>query len=74
MFQLRHSMCTRFLFAVLPAELYWGEKTLRKLNGYFADNLLSLYEDGLLVAPLNNICLQSCYRCPILKLPTRLRL
>lgn len=43
-------MCTRFLFAVLPAELYWGEKTLRKLNGYFADNLLSLYEDGLLVA------------------------
>lgn len=43
-------MCTRFLYAVLPSELYWGEKTLRYLNGYFADNLAKLFHEGIMAS------------------------
>ena len=47
--QPRHSMCTRFLYAVLPSELYWGDKSLDHLNAYFASNLQQLYEEGVKV-------------------------
>ena len=40
-------MCARFLFAVLPSELYWGEQTLRYMNTALADNLNKLYEEGI---------------------------
>ena len=40
-------MCTRFLFAVLPSELYWGDQTLRYMNTALADNLNKLFEEGV---------------------------
>ena len=43
-------MCTRFLYAVLPSELYWGEQSLKHLNVFFANNLADLYEKGVTVA------------------------
>lgn len=45
-------MCTRFLYSVIPSELYWGEQTLKNLNGYLADNLNELFEQGVLVTCL----------------------
>ena len=45
--QSRHSMCTRFLYAVLPSELYWGDKSLVHLNSYLAMNLRKLFDEGI---------------------------
>ncbi|CAL1131725.1 unnamed protein product [Cladocopium goreaui] len=42
-------MCTRFLYTVLPSELYWGDETLTHINRFFAENLLELFENGILV-------------------------
>ncbi|CAE7276692.1 unnamed protein product [Symbiodinium sp. CCMP2592] len=41
-----HTYCTRFLFTVLPAELYWGDSTLNKLNKAFAEDLMNLFTKG----------------------------
>lgn len=46
-------MCTRFLYAVLPSELYWGDQSLKYLNGFFADDLAKLYHYGVAVPHLN---------------------
>lgn len=40
-------MCTRFLFSVLPSELYWKDQSLEHLNGYLADNLVKLFHEGV---------------------------
>ena len=45
----RHSFCTRFLFAVLPSELYWNDDTLASLNEFFAADLVKAFHDGVLV-------------------------
>ena len=45
----RHSYCTRFLYTVVPAELYWKDDTLDKLNEAFAADLSDLYK-GLAAA------------------------
>ena len=45
-------MCARFLYAVLPSELYWGDQTLKYMNGFFADDLKKLYETGVQVSCL----------------------
>ena len=50
---LRHTMCTRFLYTVLPSELYWGDETLTHINRFFAENLLELFENGILVSWLH---------------------
>lgn len=42
-------MCTRFLYGVLPAELYWNDQTLKRLNGFFVDNLNQLFYEGVCV-------------------------
>lgn len=52
-------MCTRFLFAVLPSELYWGDKSLNHLNGFLADNLQTLYTEGVTVTWLDYVELTS---------------
>ena len=44
---LRHTFCTRFLYAVLPSELYWGDETLNSMNTFLAEDLLRLYEQGV---------------------------
>ncbi|CAE7479553.1 unnamed protein product, partial [Symbiodinium necroappetens] len=47
----RHSYCTRFLYTIVPAELYWNDATLDKLNMAFAADLRMLYEQGITVDP-----------------------
>ncbi|CAE7039046.1 unnamed protein product, partial [Symbiodinium sp. KB8] len=39
----RHTFCTRFLYTVVPAELYWHDVTLTKLNEDFAADLCRLF-------------------------------
>ncbi|CAE7703995.1 unnamed protein product [Symbiodinium sp. CCMP2456] len=44
-----HTYCTRFLYTVVPAELYWTDATLDKLHKAFAADLRDLYYNGLTV-------------------------
>ena len=53
---MRHSYCARFLYTIVPAELYWKDATLDKLNMAFAADLRMLYEQGI-TAPRFNIIL-----------------
>ncbi|CAE7342484.1 unnamed protein product [Symbiodinium sp. CCMP2456] len=56
-----HSYCTRFLYTVVPAELYWKDATLDKLNGAFAADLCDLYNNGLTVdSPLGPTTIYFC--------------
>ena len=45
-------MTTRFLFSVIPSELYWQDQTLDGLLSALTDDLQQLYETGLSVALL----------------------
>ncbi|CAE7232915.1 unnamed protein product [Symbiodinium microadriaticum] len=42
-----HTYTTRFLFSVVPAELYWKDETLDALNGYLCTDLTKLFKDGI---------------------------
>ncbi|OLP73732.1 hypothetical protein AK812_SmicGene46930, partial [Symbiodinium microadriaticum] len=42
-----HTYCTRFLYTVLPAELYWNDATLDALNDALASDLISLFRTGI---------------------------
>ena len=48
----RHTYCTRFLYTILPAELYWGDATLDCLNEALATDLSALYRTGVPVSEL----------------------
>lgn len=55
--QLRHSFCTRFLYAVLPSELYWNDESLKCLNEFFAADLNKAFEEGVLATrPFATCC------------------
>ena len=54
-FDLRNTFCTRFLFTVVPAELYWGDTTLYKLNAAFAEDLCRLFTTGIQAARPNSL-------------------
>ncbi|CAE7260040.1 Khdc3 [Symbiodinium sp. CCMP2592] len=42
-------MTTRFLFSVIPSELYWRDQTIDGLLSALSDDLQQLYETGLSV-------------------------
>ena len=48
----RHTYTTRFLYSVLPAELYWGDETLDALNHHLAQDLTDLFTKGIEVLRL----------------------
>ncbi|CAE7265985.1 unnamed protein product, partial [Symbiodinium necroappetens] len=49
-FWARHTYATRFLYTVLPAELYWGDATLDSLNKALATDLTDLFTTGVTVS------------------------
>ena len=45
--QLRHSFTSRLLHSCISSKLFDGEKTLRDLNISWAEQMASLFNDGL---------------------------
>eukprot|EP00439_Symbiodinium_sp_Y106_P055059 s324_g7.t1 len=47
-----HTYTTRFLFTVIPAELYWKDATLDALNNALRNDLTALFKEGLIALRL----------------------
>ena len=49
---LRQSFCSRFLYTLIPARCYNGDRTIFKLLETLADDCTALFRDGLDVASI----------------------